>query len=268
MGWSLCRSQTWHHNLGQIVEVRTHAMSIHKGDVLYVIEKVISSSTGQCQGTILNREATRCQGSADARRRSTTLSTSIEEKQVFDGNAKWRAALRAPRLARAGRDQSSEDRGTVSRRRLRHDSSDRVETLPGPVRPNLSVIDEHSYWIDAYLRNKTRQHPCRRSGGGDLLGFQLRSTKDREHHGRHHARTRKHTQGLPNVDRSYLGSACARIPVRYQDRTSPRSIVVAGMTAASRLSEEKGNAGGQATRPLQSAGKPALGNQWAHQRGY
>src|SRR3982074_587833 len=77
---------------GQIVEVRTHDnQHVYKGDVLYVIEKFdFEVALDNAKATILNREADLAVKKAQNARRValTTLSTSIEEKQVFEGNAR------------------------------------------------------------------------------------------------------------------------------------------------------------------------------------
>ena len=141
---------------GQIVEVRTHDnQHVHKGDVLYVIEKFdFEVALDNAKATILNREADlEVKKAQNARRAAlTTLSTSIEEKQVFDGNAKMaEAALASAKAgAFASRDQSSEDRGTVSRRRLRHKPSDACGRLC-PGRYAQPVGDRRAFLLDRCL---------------------------------------------------------------------------------------------------------------------
>src|SRR5260370_30606246 len=77
---------------GQIVDVRTHDNEhVHKGDVLYVIEKVdFEVALDNAKATILNREADLAVKNAQNDRRTalTTLSTSIEGNQGFDPKAK------------------------------------------------------------------------------------------------------------------------------------------------------------------------------------
>src|SRR5260370_39910301 len=84
---------------GQIVEVRTYDnQHVYKGDVLYVVEKFdFEVALDNAKATILNREADLAVKKAQNARRAalTTLSTSIEEKQVFDGNAKMAEAAYA-----------------------------------------------------------------------------------------------------------------------------------------------------------------------------
>src|SRR6202051_3577810 len=89
---------------GQIVEVRTHDnQHVRKGDMLYVIEKCdFEVALDNAKATILNREADLAVKRAQNARREalTTLYTSIEEKQVFDGNAKMaEAALASAKAA-------------------------------------------------------------------------------------------------------------------------------------------------------------------------
>src|ERR1700675_5115284 len=71
---------------GQIVEVRTYDnQHVQKGDILYVIEKFDSEvAVVNAKATILNKEADLEGKKAQNARRATltTLSTSIEEKQV------------------------------------------------------------------------------------------------------------------------------------------------------------------------------------------
>ena len=75
--------------------------------MLYVIEKFdFEVALDNARATILNREADLAVKNAQNARRAvlTTLSTSIEEKQVFDGNAKMAEAALAS--AKAGLSQA------------------------------------------------------------------------------------------------------------------------------------------------------------------
>ena len=78
--------------LGQIVEVRTHDnQHVHKRAVLYVIQKFdFEVAPDNVKATLPNRAADLAVKKAQNARCAalTTLSTSIEEKQLFDGNAK------------------------------------------------------------------------------------------------------------------------------------------------------------------------------------
>jgi multidrug resistance efflux pump len=94
---------------GQIVEVRiSDNQHVRRGDVLYVIEKFdFEVALDNAKATILNREADLAVKKAqDARRAAlTTLSTSIEEKQVFQGNAKMAEAALASAKAALSRER-------------------------------------------------------------------------------------------------------------------------------------------------------------------
>lgn len=121
-GWRIYMTSPWTRNgmvrvqvanvapqiSGQIVEVRTYDnQHIHKGDLLYVIEKFdFAVALDNAKATILTREADLAVKKAQNARRAvlTTLSTSIEEKQVFDGNAKMAQAAYAS--AKAARSQA------------------------------------------------------------------------------------------------------------------------------------------------------------------
>src|SRR5258705_11739018 len=170
-GWRIYMTSPWTRNgmvrvqvanvtpqiSGQIVEVRTHDNEhVHKGDVLYVIEKVdFEVVLDNAKATILNREADLDVKKAQNARRAvlTTLSTSIEEKQVFDGNAKMAEAALAS--AKAGLAQAEIN---LQRTEVRSPVDGYVTNLLMRVgdyaragTPNVSVIDENSYWIDAYF---------------------------------------------------------------------------------------------------------------------
>ena len=89
---------------GQIVEVRTHDnQHVHKGDILYVIEKfdfevALENAKATIQNRVADLEVKRAQN--DRRAALSLLSTSIEQKQVFDGAAKMAEAALAS--AKAG----------------------------------------------------------------------------------------------------------------------------------------------------------------------
>ena len=199
MGWSVRRSQTWHHRCrGRSLR------QVHTGDVLYVIEKFdFEVALDNAKATILNREADLAVKKAQNARRAalTTLSTSIEGKQVFDGNAKMAEAAYASAKAALSQAEINLQRtevrspvdGYVTNLLMRMGDFARAGT------PNLSAIR----W----------RRRCRAS--------KLRSAEDREHHGWHQGCERG-KQGLPNVDPiSHLGSTCATNSGANQDRTSP-----------------------------------------------
>nr|CUT16703.1 Putative HlyDfamily protein CDS [Bradyrhizobium sp.] len=228
---------------GQIVEIRTHDNAhVHKGDVLYVIEKFdFEVALANAKATILTREADLAVKEAQNARREalSTLSTSIEEKQQFDGTAKMAEAALAS--AKAGLAQAEIN---LQRTEVRSPVDGYVTNLLMRVgdfaqtgTSNLSVIDEHSYWIDAYFEETklTGIHV------GDpveatLLGFQtpLNGRIESITGGISAANAASSTQGLPNVDPIFTWVRLAqRIPVRIKIEQVPLEVsLVAGMTCS------------------------------------
>jgi multidrug resistance efflux pump len=228
---------------GQIVEVRTHDnQHVHKRDVLYVIEKFdFEVALDNAKATILTREADLAVKKAQNARRAilTTLSTSIEEKQVFDGNAKMAEAALAS--AKAGLSQADIN---LQRTEMRAPVDGYVTNLLMRVgdfaragTPNLSVIDEHSYWIDAYFEEtKLANIHVGDPVEATLLGFQepIRGQIESITGGISAANAASSTQGLPNVDPIFTWVRLAqRIPVRIRiEQVPPEVSLVAGMTCS------------------------------------
>lgn len=236
---------------GQIVEVRTYDNAhVRKGDVLYVIEKFdFEVALDSAKATILNREADLAVKKAQNARRAalTTLSTSIEEKQVFDGNEKMAEAAFASAKAALSQAEANLQRtevrspvdGYVTNLLMRVGDYARAGT------PNLSVIDEHSYWIDAYfeetkLANIHVGDPVEAA----LLGFQspINGKIESITAGISAANAASSTQGLPNVDPIFTWVRLAqRIPVRISiELVPPETSLVAGMTCSVSVIGEKG----------------------------
>jgi multidrug resistance efflux pump len=226
---------------GQIVELRvSDNQHVHKGDVLYVIEKFdFEVALDNAKATILNREADLAVKKAqDARREAlTTLSTSIEEKQVFQGNAKMaEAALASAKAALAQAEinlQRTEVRspvdGYVTNLLMRVGDYARAGTR------NVSVIDEHSYWIDAYFEEtKFANIHVGDEVDAMLLGYEapIRGWIESITGGISAANAASSTQGLPNVDPIFTWVRLAqRIPVRIRIDQMPQGVpLIAGMT--------------------------------------
>ena len=228
---------------GQIVEVRTSDnQHVHKGDILYVIEKFdFVVALDDAKATILNREADLAVKTAQNARRAalTTLSTSIEEKQVFDGNAKMaEAALASAKATLAQAEinlQRTEVRspvdGYVTNLLMRVGDYARAGT------PNVSVIDENSYWIDAYFEETKLANI---HAGDDveaiLLGYEasIRGRIESITGGISDANAASSTQGLPNVDPVFTWVRLAqRVPVRIRIDQVPQDVaLIAGMTCS------------------------------------
>ncbi|MBR1234228.1 HlyD family secretion protein [Bradyrhizobium sp. AUGA SZCCT0182] len=228
---------------GQIVEVRTYDnQHVHKGDILYVIEKVdFEVALDNAKATILSRQADlEVKKAQNARRAAlTTLSTSIEEKQVFDGNEKIAVAALASAKASLAQAEINLKRtevrspvdGFVTNLLMRVGDSARVGT------PNVSVIDQNSYWIDAYFEETKLAH----IHVGDeieatLLGYQtpVKGRIESITGGISAANAASSTQGLPNVDPVFTWVRLAqRIPVRISIGQGPQDVpLIAGMTCS------------------------------------
>ena len=256
-GWQVYMTSPWTRNgtvrvqvanvapqiSGQIVEVQTSDnRHVYKGDILYVIEKFdFVVALDNAKATILNREADLAVKTAQNARRAalTTLSTSIEEKQVFEGNAKMaEAALASAKAALVQAEinlQRTEVRspvdGYVTNLLMRVGDFARAGTA------NLSVIDEQSYWIDAYFEEtKLANIHVGDPVEAMLLGFQALISGRIESitGGISAANAASSTQGLPNVDPIFTWVRLAqRIPVRIRIEQVPPGIsLVAGMTCS------------------------------------
>jgi multidrug resistance efflux pump len=228
---------------GQIVDVRvSDNQHVHKGDILYVIEKFdFQVALDNAKATTLNREADLAVKNAQNDRRAalTTLSTSIEEKQVYDGNAKMAdAALASAKAALSQAEinlQRTEVRspvdGYVTNLLMRVGDYTRAGT------PNISVIDENSYWIDAYFEEtKLANIHVGDAAEATLLGYEvpIKGRIESITGGISAANATNGTQGLPNVDPIFTWVRLAqRIPVRIKIEQVPNDVpLIAGMTCS------------------------------------
>ena len=216
---------------GQIAEVRTYDnQRVRKGDVLYVIDKFdFQVSVDIAKATVLSTEADLEVKKAQAGRRKTlsTSFSSIEEKQTFGGSAKMAAANYA--TAKASLSQAEIN---LQRTEVRSPVDGYVTNLLMRVgdfaetgSSNVSVIDEHSYWIDAYFE----ETKFARIHVGDpveakLLGYDapIKGTVESITGGISASNAASSTQGLPNVDPIFTWVRLAqRIPVRIKIEQLP-----------------------------------------------
>jgi RND family efflux transporter MFP subunit len=231
--------------------VRTYDnQRVHKGDVLYVIEKFdFEMALDNAKATILNRTADLEVKKAQNDRRAalSTLSTSIEQKQVYDGAAKMAEAAYASAKAALSQAEINLQRtevrspvdGYVTNLLMRVGDYARAGT------PNVSVIDESSYWIDAYFEEtKLTNIHIGDSVEATLLGFQdlIKGRIESITGGISAANAASSTQGLPNVDPIFTWVRLAkRIPVRIRiEQVPPDVSLVAGMTCSVSVVGEKG----------------------------
>lgn len=237
---------------GQIVDVRIYDnQHVHKGDVLYVIDKFdFQVALDTAKAAVLSSEADLAVKKAEAGRRETlsTSFSSIEEKQTFDGSAEMAAATVAS--AKASLSQAETN---LQRTEVRSPVDGYVTNLLMRVgdfaqtgSSNVSVIDEHSYWIDAYFE----ETKFARIHVGDpveakLLGYDapIRGTVESITGGISAANAASSTQGLPNVDPIFTWVRLAqRIPVRIRIDQVPQGVpLIAGMTCSASVVGREGS---------------------------
>ena len=248
---------------GQVVEVRTYDnQRVHKGDVLYVIDKFdFQVALDNAKATVLSREADLEVKQAQAGRRQTlsTSFSSIEEKQQFDGSAKMAAA--DYESAKASLSQAEIN---LQRTEVRAPVDGYVTNLLMRVgdfaqagSSNVSVIDEHSYWIDAYFEEtKLAKIHVGDPVEAKLLGYEtpVKGTVD-SITGGISASNAGSTQGLPNVDPIFTWVRLAqRIPVRIRIEQVPPGVpLIAGMTCSVSVV-----AGGDGSASTLDAGRSTL----------
>lgn len=249
---------------GQIAEVRTYDnQRVRKGDVLYVIDKFDFQTTLDiAKATVLGSGADLEVKKAQALRRQSesTAWTSVEEKQTFDGSAEMAAAAYASAQA-----SLSQAEINLQRTEVRSPVDGYVTNLLMRVgdfaqtgSSNVSVIDEHSYWIDAYFE----ETKLARIHVGDpveakLLGYDtpIKGTVESITGGISASNAASSTQGLPNVDPIFTWVRLAqRIPVRIKiDQVPPGVPLVAGMTCSVSVL-----AGGEGSASKLEAGRSTL----------
>ena len=128
--------------------------------------------------------------------------------------------------------------------------------------PNVSVIDEHSYWIDAYFEEtKLANVHVGDDVEATLLGYEMpiKGRIESITGGISAANAASSTQGLPNVDPIFTWVRLAqRIPVRIRiDQVPPDVPFIAGMTCSVSVVGGKASSSTEA-RPgnLRPADKP------------
>ena len=227
---------------GQIVDVKvSDNQNVRKGDVLYVIDPVdFEVAVTSADATVKNREADLSVKSAQAARREalTTVSTSVEEKQIYAGNAKIAAAA-----LEAAQAQLRQAKINLGRTQVKSTVNGRVTNLLMRVgdyassgSSNINVVDTDSYWVDGYFE-ETKMANIRVGDRADiaLMGYapHLRGIVASITLGISTDNAASSTQGLPNVNPVYTWVRLAqRVPVRIRIEKVPEEVpLVAGMTA-------------------------------------
>lgn len=227
---------------GQIIEVRVvDNQFVRKGDVLYVIDPFdykAALNAAKAQEKIRAADLQVKKVQAERRQSLSDLAASVENKQIYVGNAEQaQASFEAAQVQVAQADVNlqrtevkSPVNGYVTNLLLR------VGDYATAGKPQLSIIDSDSYWIDGYFEETKMSRICI----GDrvearLMGYHnpIIGRVDTITRGISTTNATPGTQGLPGVDPVYTWVRLAqRVPVRIKITELPPEIpLIAGMTA-------------------------------------
>jgi multidrug resistance efflux pump len=227
---------------GQIIELDvTDNQFVHKGDLLYVIDKGdyrVALDTAQADVGSKKADLDVKRNEDQRRRQLTDLSTTIEEKQRYAGD--FAVAQGAHETALATLEQAvlnfnrTEVRSTVNG--YVTNLLLRVGDYANRGSPNISVIDADSFWITGYFEEtKLGSFVIGDPAIVKLMGFSQSIVGHVESitRGISTPDATVSTQGLPSVQAVYTWVRLAqRIPVRIKIDTIPPGITLsAGMTA-------------------------------------
>ena len=233
---------------GQIKELRiVDNQFVHKGDILYVVdpfdfEVSLRAHKATLQQKIADLNVKQLQ--SERRNRLSELSTSVEQKQVYEGSA-----LQAKAAVDATQEQVAQAEINLQRTEVRSPVNGFVTNLllregdyAHQGATNVSIIDTDSYWVDGYFEETKLARLC----VGDraeakLMGYSAPiighiATVTR---GVSVSNAAAATQGLPNVDPVYTWVRLAqRVPVRIAIDTVPPGVpLVSGLTATVTIRE-------------------------------
>ncbi|MEH2484668.1 HlyD family secretion protein [Bradyrhizobium sp. AZCC 2230] len=236
---------------GQIRDLRiVDNQFVHKGDILYLIEPfdfevALRAHKAALQQRMADLNVKQLQ--SERRNRLSDLSTSVEQKQVYEGSA-----LQAKAAVEAAQEQVSQAEINVQRTAVRSPVNGIVTNLllregdyAHQGATNVSIIDADSYWVDGYFEETKLARLC----VGDraeakLMGYSAPiighiATVTR---GISVSNAAASTQGLPNVDPVYTWVRLAqRVPVRIAIDNVPAGVpLVSGLTATVTIRNGKG----------------------------
>jgi multidrug resistance efflux pump len=234
---------------GQIMQLRiADNQFVHKGDILYQIEPFdFEVALRSSKALLEQREADRYvkELQSERRKRLSDLSTTPEQKEVFEGSA-----LQAKAAVDAAREQVAQADVNLKRTEVRSPVNGYVTNLLLRVGDyahagvsNISIVDTDSFWVDGYFEETKLAQVCI----GDraeikLMGY---STPIIGHvatitRGVSVSNAASGAQGLPNVNPVYTWVRLAqRIPVRIAiDRVPPAVPLVSGMTGTVTLRDD------------------------------
>jgi len=235
---------------GQITELRVvDNQVVHKGDVLYVIDRfdfevALRAHKAALQQKIADLNVKELQ--AERRNRLSELSTSVEQKQLYEGNA-----LQAKAAVEAAQEQVAQAEINLRRTEVRSPVNGIVTNLllregdyAHQGATNVSIIDADSYWIDGYFEETKLARLCEGDRAeAKLMGYSAPITGHiaTVTRGISVSNAAASTQGLPNVDPVYTWVRLAqRVPVRIAiDKVPPGVPLVSGLTATITIGDDK-----------------------------
>jgi RND family efflux transporter MFP subunit len=238
---------------GQITELRVvDNQFVHKGDILYVIdpfdfEVALRANKAAVQQKIADLNVKELQ--AERRNRLSELSTSVEQKQLYEGNA-----LQAKAAVDAAQEQVAQAEINLRRTEVRSPVNGIVTNLllregdyAHQGATNVSIIDADSYWIDGYFEETKLARLCEGDRAeAKLMGYSAPITGHiaTVTRGISVSNAAASTQGLPNVDPVYTWVRLAqRVPVRIAIDNVPAGVpLVSGLTATVTIRNGKGGA--------------------------
>jgi multidrug resistance efflux pump len=214
---------------------------VHKGDLLYVIDQgdykvAVDLAKADVASKAADLEVKKNEN--DRRRKLTTLSTSIEEKQIYEGYYSVAQAAYQTALANLEQAQLNMQRtevhstvnGFVTNLLLR------VGDYANKGSPNIAIVDSDSYWVAGYFEEtKLGSFQVGDAAQVNLMGFEehLMGHVESITRGISSPNATVSTQGLPSVEAVYTWVRLAqRIPVRIKiDNVPPTITLAAGLTA-------------------------------------
>lgn len=239
---------------GQIVELDAKDNAfVHMGDLLYVIDQAnykvrLSLAQADVAGKLADLRVK--EASNERRQKLSTLSTSIEEKQTYEGQ--YTQAQSAYQSALANLDQAKID---LERTEVRSPVNGYVTNLLLRIGdyantgvPNISVVDSDSFWVNGYFEEtKLGSFKVGDPAQIELMGFDqtISGRVESITRGISTANATVSTQGLPSVEPIYTWVRLAqRIPVRVKiDKVPDGVTLTAGMTATVIVTPEGAKSG-------------------------
>jgi multidrug resistance efflux pump len=235
---------------GQIRELRVvDNQFVHKGDLLYVIDPfdfqiALRAHKAALQQKMADLNVKELQ--SERRNRLSDLSASVEQKQVYEGNA-----LQAKAAVDAAQEQVAQAEINLRRTEVRSPVNGIVTNLllregdyAHQGATNVSIIDADSYWIDGYFEETKLARLCEGDRAeAKLIGYAAPITGHiaTVTRGISVSNAAVSTQGLPNVDPVYTWVRLAqRVPVRIAiDKVPPGVPLVSGLTATITIGDAK-----------------------------